>query len=194
MHRIFLICVAGLLLSASALPFTGSLYDPLGLAIEALEAEGFPPPAGYSITEAKPGSLGDIPATTNSDEKTIKVDVATTIEVMENYGNATPDAVIATLMVYLRHEYHHTEDYGTPTVGGGGGYARDFCGHADILDDDFVFECSLICAEADPEVKAALCLHYAGLVEQYNDGVVYWRNKECPGGPYYVVYGCECCD
>jgi len=193
-----LVFVVGLIHAAWTSTVEGSfsaIYDPLGNAIVALQAEGYPPPAGYTIKECKPGELGDIPARHDLDKKEIKVDVATVLQVVDDFGGG-PEAAEVALMVFLRHEYHHTAEYGTPSAGGEGGYGRDFCGHCDIVDDDFQFMCSLACPGVSAETREAVCKHLGGLIDSYND-YVDLRNLKCPsGGPYPLVVltdFCECC-
>ncbi len=69
-------------LSCLALPMSRAepartLYDPLALAVEALDSMGLPVPAGYTVQEVPAGSMGEGRiATVDYDTLTISVDVA----------------------------------------------------------------------------------------------------------------------
>lgn len=172
--------------------FVSPSYDPLALAVAELEAEGYPKPEGFEVVEVEPGTHGDALGHTDTDDKEIEIDVAGMISLMEGNGSASPPAVIGALKMLLRHEYHHTEDYGEPTPDPGG-YSNGICAHMDLLETDLDYYCNyLICEEPDAEARDAMCEHHNDLTDLYN-GYLVLRNNRCPGAKNRR-FACPCCD
>jgi hypothetical protein len=168
-----------------------SAYDPLALAVDQLTSMGYPPPDGYTVQEVPGGSLGgQRPATTNGSTKTIDVDVAALIGAAEANGDISPDTVVAAVAVVVRHEYHHTPEYGVPTPTPGG-YGNGVCAHMDIAEGDIDFVCELICEASDPKTVSTLCQFQNQWIGGYNAALKY-RNSKCPGAKN-KKFLCGCC-
>lgn len=181
-----------LLLALPALAVGGAPgYDPLALAVDALSQMGMPPPPGYVIREARTGELGGVPARVDHDEPAIIVDVAGAIDALAANGSAGPSALVALLMMFLWHEYHHCDGYDLPGHPAEPSRYNDLCGHFDLGGASIDFLCERICSETDPDAKAALCVTHNSLTDNYNAGLVV-RNRRCSPalGRKFL---CPCC-
>lgn len=116
-------------------------FDPVGQAVQRLEQQGTPPPPGYSVTEAAPGSLkpSEI-AHTDPENKTIEVDG----HKMEQVYGTVGDELVAAVCSVLSHEYEHTEENGNPSVPPATGYNNDLCSHQGTYGQQIDRLCELI--------------------------------------------------
>jgi len=155
------------------------LYDPLALAVEALDSMGLPVPAGYTVQEVPAGSMGEGRiATVDYDTLTISVDVAAFGEM----AGFPPEAFVTLLMVTLQHEYNHTPEYG--------GGPADFCTHFAMGEYDLAFMCKMI-SGVQQDAAEALCAVYSDW-SQWLENLRARRNAICPGSSPPVP-SCNAC-
>jgi hypothetical protein len=114
-------------------------YDPIALAVQGLQADGMPPPVGYTIRIARSGELKNGEAAhTDSDAHTIIVDISKVAAIVQAESETFPLTWLEALQIILWHEYFHTADYGEPSAPPAGlppgnpnptGYGNGVCSH-----------------------------------------------------------------
>lgn len=165
-HKMCLVVAACSIVGALA----SAQFDPIPLAIAELTGAGCPPPSGYSIGRAEPGSLP--PTTlgrTDSEEKTIEIDLGKVGHFINHTGGGEDSEIIAIVKELLWHEYQHTEAYGSPSIPPATGYGNDICGHVDIYADSVSWTCETIeQRQSDDEGTESLCALNRTLVDVYN--------------------------
>jgi len=133
----------------------GVEFDPIALAMDALTAQGIPPPAGYDVRPARPGELkGTEIAHTFPDEGAIAVDLRS-IGLNANCSQELIDLVAAVLV----HEYQH--------CGGDGNNSQ--CDHQGVYGQGLDFLCELIeQRESEGECTDGLCALNRLWTDRYN--------------------------
>lgn len=186
--------VFSLALSACIAPALSADY--MQDAITKLTDTGFPPPSGYIIDWAQPGSLppgmlGVTPPSLPGGEAVIGLNPLLVYGFFLN--DSSPQTGCDVVAALLYHEYHHTPDYGWPSSNGEPGWGNGICAHQEIYNVTNAYICLLVyVAKEEGNSTRELCMLANTLLDVYNGGVRLY-NAKCPPPTITRLFLCNDC-